>query len=66
VEDKYKNIETLTAKLSQKFQVSCKTNVELFTIRHFTPEAVENIEKDPTVVLTQILGKTLQVIREEK
>jgi aspartate kinase len=66
VEDKYKNIETLTAKLSQKFQVSCKTHVELFTVRHFTPEAIENIEKDPTVVLTQILGKTLQVIREEK
>jgi aspartate kinase len=56
----------LTAKLSQKFQVSCKTHVELFTIRHFTPEAIESIEKDPTVVLTQILGKTLQVIREEK
>ncbi|MFY8186393.1 MAG: aspartate kinase [Flavobacterium sp.] len=66
VEDKYKNIETLTAKLSQKFQVSCKTNVELFTIRHFTPEAIENIERDQNVVLTQILGKTLQVIRMEK
>ena len=66
VEDKYKNLEPLQNKLAQKFQMTCRTNVELFTIRHFTPEAIENIEKDPTVVLTQVLGKTLQVIREEK
>lgn len=66
IEDKYRNFDALKNKLAEKFQLTCHEKVELFTIRHFTKEALESVEQDKSVILTQILGKTLQVIRTEK
>uniref|UniRef100_UPI00404AE2B1 aspartate kinase n=1 Tax=Flavobacterium sp. TaxID=239 RepID=UPI00404AE2B1 len=66
IEDKYRNLDALKNKLAEKFQLTCHEKVELYTIRHFTKEALENVEQDKSVILTQILGKTLQVIRMER
>jgi aspartate kinase len=62
IEDKYRKLDLLTSKLAQKFQVTCTPQVSLYTIRHFTPEALKSVDNDPRVLVKQILGQTLQVV----
>lgn len=62
LEDKYNQIEVFKAILSKKYLVNYTPNVSLFTIRHFTPEAVNLVEKDQNILLKQILGQTVQVV----
>jgi aspartate kinase len=65
IEDKFGNFNELKTILSKKFKVSYNENVSLFTIRHFTKEAAEMIEKDKTVLLKQISRETMQVVTKE-
>ncbi len=65
IEDKFVNFTTLKAILSKKFKVSYNENVSLYTIRHFTEEALKRIEKDKTVLLKQFSRETLQLITKE-
>ncbi len=65
VEDKYNNFNELKSVLSKKFKVSYNENVSLFTIRHFTKEAAEMVEKDKTVLVKQISRETMQVVTKE-
>ena len=62
IEDKFGNFNELKTILSKKFKVSYNENVSLFTIRHFTKEAAEMVEKDKTVLLKQISRETMQVV----
>jgi len=65
VEDKYNNFNELKSVLSKKFKVSYNENVSLFTIRHFTKEAAEIVEKDKTVLMKQISRETMQIVTKE-
>ena len=65
IEDKFGNFNALKTILSKKFKVSYNENVSLFTIRHFTKEAAEMVEKDKTVLLKQISRETMQVVTKE-
>jgi aspartate kinase len=65
VEDKYNNFNELKSVLSKKFKVSYNENVSLFTIRHFTKEAAEMVEKDKTVLVKQISRETMQIVTKE-
>jgi len=65
VEDKFGNFNELKAILSKKFKVSYNENVSLYTIRHFTKEAAEMVEKDKTVLLKQISRETMQIVTKE-
>ena len=65
IEDKFGNFNELKTILSKKFKVSYNENVSLFTIRHFTKEASEMVEKDKTVLLKQISRETMQVVTKE-
>ena len=65
IEDKFRNFNELKTILSKKFKVSYNENVSLFTIRHFTKEAAEIVEKDKTVLLKQISRETMQVVTKE-
>ncbi len=65
LEDKFGNFDELKTILSKKFKVSYNENVSLFTIRHFTKEAAEIVEKDKTVLLKQISRETMQVVTKE-
>nr|WP_294773873.1 aspartate kinase [uncultured Flavobacterium sp.] len=65
VEDKFGNFNELKAILSKKFKVAYNENVSLYTIRHFTKEAAEMVEKGKTVLLKQISRETLQVVTKE-
>ena len=65
MEDKFGNFNELKAILSKKFKVSYNENVSLYTIRHFTKEAAEMVEKDKTVLLKQISRETIQIVTKE-
>jgi len=65
IEDKFGNFQELKALLSKKFKVSYNENVSLFTIRHFTKEAAEMVEKDKVVLLKQISRETMQIVTKE-
>ena len=65
IEDKFGNFDELKTILSKKFKVSYNENVSLYTIRHFTKEAAEMVEKGKTVLLKQISRETMQVVTKE-
>ena len=65
IEDKFGNFNELKNILSKKFKVSYNENVSLYTIRHFTKEAAEMVEKDKVVLLKQISRETMQVVTKE-
>jgi aspartate kinase len=65
MEDKFGNFNDLKGVLSKKFKVAYNENVSLYTIRHFTKEASEMVEKDKVVLLKQISRETMQVVTKE-
>lgn len=65
IEDKFGNFNDLKNILSKKFKVSYNENVSLYTIRHFTKEAAEIVEKDKTILVKQISRETMQVVTKE-
>lgn len=65
MEDKFGNFNDLKGVLSKKFKVAYNENVSLYTIRHFTKEAAEMVEKDKVVLLKQISRETMQVVTKE-
>ncbi|WP_196886908.1 aspartate kinase [Aureivirga sp. CE67] len=62
LEDSFENFEELLSDLQLKYNVTYNENVSLFTIRHFTQNSIETIEKENTVLLKQMSKKTLQII----
>jgi aspartate kinase len=65
LEDKFGNFKDLKGILAKKFKVSYNENVSLYTIRHFTKEAAEMVEKDKEVILRQLSRETMQVVTKE-
>ena len=65
IEDKFGNFDELNAILSKKFKVTYKNDVSLYTIRHFTEEASQLVEKNKEVVLKQISKETMQIVVSE-
>ena len=65
MEDKFGKFNDLKVILSKKFKVAYNENVSLYTIRHFTKEAAEMVEKDKVVLLKQISRETMQVVTKE-
>jgi len=65
IEDKFGNFNDLKTILAKKFKVSFNENVSLYTIRHFTKEAAEMVEKDKEVVLRQLSRETMQIVTKE-
>ncbi len=64
LEDKHKNFDQLLEVLKKKFKIEVEKGVSLFTIRHFTTEAIEKIEKDKKVLLKQMTKETVQIVIE--
>ncbi|GAA4057456.1 aspartate kinase [Flavobacterium chungnamense] len=65
IEDKFENFNELKTILSKKFKVSYNENVSLYTIRHFSKEAAEMVEKDKTILVKQISRETMQIVTKE-
>jgi aspartate kinase len=62
VEDKFLRFHELTAKLQDKFVVHTHENVSLYTIRHFTQEAIQSLEEKHEILLKQVMDQTIQVV----
>ncbi len=65
IEDKFGNFNELKSILSKKFKLAYNENVSLYTIRHFTKETSEMVEKDKTVLVKQISRETMQIVTKE-
>ena len=62
VENKYDHLEPLILQLKAKYDVKVDLNVKLYTIRHYNAEAIDEIEKNKTVLMKQITPETVQII----
>ncbi|EZH72007.1 aspartate kinase [Aquimarina atlantica] len=65
LDDKFNHFEKLLGKLKAKFRVTYNTNVSLFTIRHFTNEAITSLEKNKDILLKQITRETYQMVSRD-
>ena len=65
LDDKFDNFQTLIKQLKKKYDVSYNENVSLYTIRHYTTEAQEMVEKNKTVLIKQNSRGTLQIVTKE-
>lgn len=64
VDNIYDNLDKLLHHLKAKFKVTCHKNVSLYTIRHYTQNAINQIEEGKTVLLKQLTQETVQVVSE--
>ncbi|SFC99328.1 aspartate kinase [Algibacter pectinivorans] len=62
VDDIYNNLDALLHHLKSKFKITSHTNVSLYTIRHYTQSAIQQIETGKTILLKQITQETIQVV----
>lgn len=64
VDNIYDNLDKLLLHLKAKFKVICHENVSLYTIRHYTETAINQIEEGKIVLLKQLTQETVQVVCE--
>ncbi|MGB0769451.1 MAG: aspartate kinase [Flavobacteriaceae bacterium] len=62
MENKYDHLEPLILQLKAKYDVKVDLDVKLYTIRHYNAEAIDEIEKNKTVLMKQITPETVQII----
>lgn len=65
VDNRFNQVDQLINHLRGKFKVSFNKNVSLYTIRHFTESAINQIEKDKEVLLKQLTRETVQLVTRE-
>ena len=64
LDDKYNNFDQLLNDLKDTFKIQFFQEVSLYTIRHFTKEAIASLEKDNSVLLKQLNQETVQMVIE--
>ncbi len=62
LDDKFDHFDELLQKLKSKFKVTYNKNVSLFTVRHFTSDAIASLEKHKDILLKQITRETYQMV----
>lgn len=62
IDNNYNNLEKLLLHLKAKFKVTHHENVSLYTIRHYTKESIQTLEKNKTVLLKQLYQETVQIV----
>lgn len=62
IDNIYDNLEKLLQHLKAKFKVTSHQNVSLYTIRHYNDVAINDLEKDKTVLLKQLTKETVQIV----
>ena len=64
VDNKFNGLEKLVKQLKGKFKVRVTTGVSLYTIRHFTQNALDKFQQDKTVLLKQVAQSTVQLVTQ--
>lgn len=62
IDDKYCKIKELINVLKAKFKVNVQTDVSLYTVRHFTDEAITSLEQQKNIFLKQLNKETVQIV----
>ncbi len=62
IEDNYNNFNDLKENLGTKYKVLYNNNVTLYTIRHFTKRALNEIEKGKKILVKQLSRETAQIV----
>ncbi len=62
IDDTFYNLENLLQLLKAKFRVTCYKDVSLYTIRHYTSEALKSLEEGKTILLKQLTQETVQIV----
>jgi aspartate kinase len=62
LDNKAEKIDKLALAASEIFDVQLEKNLTLLTIRHYTPEKIQELTKGKTIVLEQKTTETIQVL----
>jgi aspartate kinase len=62
IENNYNNLERLLLHLKAKYKVSSHKDVKLYTIRHYTQQAIQELEAEKEILLKQITPEIVQII----
>ena len=62
IDDKYNKLDALVNVLKAKFKVQLQKDVSLYTIRHFTKEAIALLEQEKEIFLKQLNKETVQIV----
>ena len=62
IEDNFNNFDKLIQDLNNRYKILYNTNTTLYTIRHFTKEAIRKIESDKKVLIKQLSRETAQIV----
>ena len=62
IEDNFNKFDTLIQKLQVKYKVLDNKNLILYTVRHFTRNAIQEIEKDKEILIKQLSRETAQIV----
>lgn len=65
VDNKFDTLQGLLGELQSKFKVTVYENVNLYTVRHATQEAITSLEQNKEVLLKQVLQDTVQLVIKE-
>ncbi len=65
VDNRFNQLEKLIQHLKARYKVSYRDGVSLYTIRHFTDEAIHSLEKDKEILLKQLTHNTVQMVTTE-
>jgi aspartate kinase len=64
VDDIAEKVERLALIASEMFDVQVQKNLELLTIRHYTPEIIESLSGNRNIILEQKTKETIQLLME--
>ncbi len=64
IDNKFNNLDALINHLKATFKVQLTEGVSLYTIRHFTPKALQQFEKDKTILVKQVAQNTVQLVTQ--
>ena len=62
VDDKFNSVSKLVDELKNRFKIEVVKGVDLYTIRHFTPEALAKTEQGKEILIKQVAGNTAQLV----
>ncbi|WP_028377287.1 aspartate kinase [Leeuwenhoekiella sp. MAR_2009_132] len=62
IDNKYKNLDALVAKLRADFKVTVYQDVSLYTLRHATDDSVKVLELNKQILLKQVAQNTVQLV----
>jgi aspartate kinase len=62
VDDKFNTVSELIDELKDRFKIKVVKGVDLYTIRHFTPEALAKVEQGKEILVKQVTGNTAQLV----